>query len=190
MRRNRASAPSARRGSIRMSRPPSPRVLKPRSSASNWCELTPRSARMPSTCCTPWRRRKLEANRKFSGMRWNRGSSGTLSAASGSQSNPNRRPSGPRRSRMPRLCPPPPKVQSTYVPPGCRANPSREASNSTGTWYVVDISCGRSRWGSAPDRCPGALSRRGRRSRNRPRRRAPAARSGPWTTPRSSRRGR
>ena len=33
-----------------------------------------------------------------------------------------------------RLCPPPPNVQSTYVPPGCRANPSREASNSTGTW--------------------------------------------------------
>ncbi len=99
--------------SIRRSSSPSRRMEKPRSATSNWCDDTPRSASTPSTARTPCSRRKPFKCLKFSCMKVNRGSSGTLASASPSWSKPNSRPPSPKRASMAREWPPPPKVAST-----------------------------------------------------------------------------
>ena len=43
-------------------------------------------------------------------------------------------PASARRRSMPRVCPPPPRVQSTYMPDGLMFNASSDCSNRAGMW--------------------------------------------------------
>src|SRR3954447_21777449 len=66
-------------------------------------------------------------------------SSAKRSSAAGSRSIAMSSPPGPRRSAIRRAWPPPPKVQSTAISPGCGSRRSTNSPARTGTW-VMDIS--------------------------------------------------
>ena len=124
-------------GSILMSSSPSREKLKPRRLSSSWGEETPRSNRIPST--RPQRSRSCSSRCREENPACMHVSRGSLSArrraqamASGSLSNTSRRPSLSRPSRMARLCPPRPNVQSTYNPPGRSLRPFNTSSSNTG----------------------------------------------------------
>src|SRR5579884_2435174 len=64
-------------------------------------------------------------------------SSAKRSSAAGSRSIAIRVPAGPIRSATSRAWPPPPKVQSTAISPGCGSRSSISSPASTGTWVLV-----------------------------------------------------
>ena len=105
-------------GSIRISRGPSRRKLKPRSASSSCGDETPRSKRSPST--RPTRSRSpmnVSSCAKSPLISSKRGSavsiSGAAAMACGSRSMAMRRPLSPSCCRISLLCPPRPNVPST-----------------------------------------------------------------------------
>ena len=125
-------------GSMRMSSGPSPVKLKPRRGSSTCGDEMPRSSSSPSICVSPCASSTSSSDEKRACTISNRASplscfhARAAATASGSLSNANRRPFGPRACRMCRLCPPRPNVPSTYTPSGRMARAATASCSSTG----------------------------------------------------------
>src|SRR5690349_15177057 len=88
------------------------------------------SPRSPSRAATKSARRKrAAAGASAANSRQRASDAGSRSTAISS-------PPGPSRSAIRRACPPPPKVQSTKVSPGCGSRRSTSSSARTGSWSL------------------------------------------------------
>src|SRR5262245_53983347 len=138
------SAVSSRRRSMRMSRGPSRRMLKPRPGSSSWGLETPRSRSTPSTRSKPASRAISARSAKLPWRSMGAGSKPAsrlraASSAASSRSMPSRRPPGRIRSRTSRACPPRPSVPSTTTAPGRGWRSSMDCCESTGRCPGVSV---------------------------------------------------